>query len=277
LAAALLLTGQALAGEADAAEEAEAVAGSQIPVAGHELVWSDEFNGKELNLTKWGYRGLGKRRDGVNVKECVNLDGKGHVVLTTKKVGNDYHTAMIGTQHKFEFTYGYIEGRVKLPTQVGHWPTFWLLSPTCRVPKAEPGKDGVEVDIFEYLVKDGGAAATTIHSGEGAESRKASNYGPQMPRIPVGDTGWHTFGALWTKDKYEFFLDGRKTWETDKLISHRSEYVILSLEVWNSDWCGDPAKAKFPDHFYVDYVRVYQPKGTRNVSVPAANETKTEK
>lgn len=38
----------------------------------------------------------------INVKDTVTLDGDGHLVLTTNRVGDEYHTAMIGTHGKFE-------------------------------------------------------------------------------------------------------------------------------------------------------------------------------
>lgn len=37
------------------------------PPAGYRVIWSDEFDGDTLDLQKWDYRGLGPRRDGVNV------------------------------------------------------------------------------------------------------------------------------------------------------------------------------------------------------------------
>ena len=46
------------------------------PVDGYKLVWSDEFDGHALDLEKWVYRALGPRRDAINVKETVSLDGK---------------------------------------------------------------------------------------------------------------------------------------------------------------------------------------------------------
>jgi hypothetical protein len=51
-------------------------------------------------------------------------------------------------------------------------------------------------------------------------------------------------------------VDGKETWRTDKGVSHRPEYMILSLEV--GEWAGDISKAELPDHLYVDYVRVYK-------------------
>jgi hypothetical protein len=65
------------------------------PPANYRLVWADEFDGQALDLRKWEYRGLGPRRDAVNVKDCVALDGHGHLVLTTKRVGNEYRRTRI--------------------------------------------------------------------------------------------------------------------------------------------------------------------------------------
>jgi hypothetical protein len=57
------------------------------PSPDYSLVWSDEFDGIQLDTTKWDYRQLGPRRKAVNVKECVSLDGKGNLVLTTRRAG----------------------------------------------------------------------------------------------------------------------------------------------------------------------------------------------
>lgn len=67
------------------------------PPEGYTLEWEDQFDGLELDTTKWSHRSLGPRRDGVNVVEAVTLTGEGTLKITTSKVGNEYHTGMIGT------------------------------------------------------------------------------------------------------------------------------------------------------------------------------------
>jgi len=47
-----------------------------LPVKRYELYWSDEFEGKALDFKKWDYRGLGPRRDAINVKDTLSLDRK---------------------------------------------------------------------------------------------------------------------------------------------------------------------------------------------------------
>ena len=230
-------------------------AASALPVGKeYKLVWSDEFEGDTLDMTKWGYRGLGPRRDAINVKDTVTLDGKGHLVLTTKRSGSDYHTAMIGTQGKFETTFGYFECRVKLQEQLGHWSAFWLQSPSLGNPLGDPAKAGTEIDIFEYLRKDGDRVHHNLHWD--GYSKQHHKHAGQTVTVEGLSTGWHTVGLLWTETEYVFYIDGEETWRSSEGVSHRDEYIILSLEV--GKWALSIADAKLPDHFYVDYVRVYQ-------------------
>jgi beta-glucanase (GH16 family) len=227
-----------------------------IPVKGYKLVWSDEFNDKALDMQKWNYRQLGPRRDAVNVKETVSLNGT-NLVLTTKQSGDAYHTAMIATQGKFETTFGYFECRAKLQTQMGHWSAFWLQTPTMGKYIGYTEKSGTEIDIFEYLKKFGDGVVHNLHWDGYTKDHKHVGEKVSFPGL---SKGWHTFGLLWTEKEYAFYVDGKETWRTSEAISKRPEYIIFSLEV--GEWAGDISEATLPDNFYVDYVRVYQKTNT---------------
>ena len=41
--------------------------------------------------------------------------------------GKNYTSARINTQDKYEFTYGRVEMKAKLPNWEGMWPAFWML------------------------------------------------------------------------------------------------------------------------------------------------------
>jgi len=224
-----------------------------LPVEGYRLAWWDEFDGDILDLDKWDYRSLGPRRDAINVKETVTLDGQGHLVLTTKRAANEYHTAMIGTGGRYETAFGYFECRVKFQRQIGHWSAFWLQSPTLGNPVGDPHRAGTEIDVFEYLCNRGDKIQHTLHWDGYGEHHKSAG---KVPEIPGLMQGWHTIGLLWTPTHYVFYVDGNETWRTDKGVSHRPQYMILSLEV--GKWAGDIGKAILPDSLYVDYVRVYK-------------------
>jgi beta-glucanase (GH16 family) len=226
------------------------------PPAGYRLVWSDEFDGHALDTSKWEYRGLGPRRDGINVKECVSLDGEGHLVLETRRVGSQYHTGMVGTQGRFEYRYGYFECRVRMQSQVGHWSAFWLQSPTYGQRVGSLEESGAEIDVFEFLVNRGDRLQHTVHwDGYGKDHRSAET----LADVQGIGRGWHTVGLLWTPEEYVFSIDGRETWRTGQGVSKHNQYLILSLEV--GPWAGEIAKAKLPDRLYVDFVRVYSTAG----------------
>jgi len=226
-----------------------------IPVEGYHLAWADEFDGGDLDSEKWDYRGLGPRRDGINTKEAVSLDGKGHLVLTTTRRGDAYHTGMIGTQGKFETTYGYFEARVQLQQQIGHWSAFWLQTPTMGEKIGNPAEAGTEIDIYEYLHNFGDDVVHNLHwDGYGDDHKHAGG----RASVPGLSSGWHTFGLLWTQSAYVFYVDGNETWHTTEGISKRPEYIILSLEV--GEWAGAIENAALPDSLFVDYVRVYHTK-----------------
>ena len=226
---------------------------ADIPVDGYVLVWSDEFDGAELDAQKWRHRRPGQRRDAINVTDTVSLDGRGHLVLTTRRSGDVYETAMIGTDETFATTFGYFECRAKLQTQVGHWSAFWIQSPAIDEELGNTEVSGTEIDVYEYLRNFGDDVVHNLHWDGYGEHHKTVGGRATVPGL---SEGWHTFGVLWTEEGYIFYVDGAETWRTDQAISKRPQYMILSLEV--GPWAGDIAGAALPDSLYVDYVRVYQ-------------------
>lgn len=224
------------------------------PSDDYELVWSDEFDGETLDTAKWMYRGLGPRRKAVNVKECVALDGEGHLLLTTRRNGDRIETAMIATQGLYQPTFGYFECRVELQDQPGHWSAFWLQSPTVSK-VGDPKETGTEVDIYEYLAKQPDTLHLNLHWDGYGKDHKHTGKKVKLPNL---QEGFHTIGLEWTPEKYVFYFDGKPLWETTSGVSHRSEYIILSQEV--DDWGGDINDAELPDSSKWDYVRVYQKK-----------------
>jgi len=231
-----------------------ALPSSAAPPAGYTLEWEDNFDGLTLDETKWSHRLLGPRRDAVNVVEAVTLTGEGTLKITTSKVGDEYHTGMIGTQGKFERAFGYWEARIKLQDQEGHWSAFWVQSPTIGNPIGDTLVAGTEIDVVEYHSNWGDGLQNTLHwDGYGTDHKSAA----KSATIAGLKDGFHTFAVLWTPNEYVFYTDGIETWRTSTALSHRTQYAILSLEV--ESWAGNIANAVLPDSMEVDYVRWYAP------------------
>ncbi|MDT8303651.1 MAG: family 16 glycosylhydrolase, partial [Sedimentisphaerales bacterium] len=111
------------------------------------LAWNDEFDGRKIDTSKWEIIGDSKRRDGYWVKEDSYLDGKGNLLIRTKKDGDRYTSGAMRTRDKFEHKFGYWVCRCKFPKQVGHWPAFWLyIGSVGKV--GNEGRDGTEIDIM---------------------------------------------------------------------------------------------------------------------------------
>ena len=227
---------------------------AEAPSPDYKLVWADEFDGEQLDTTKWDHRQLGKRRLAVNTKDSVRLDGQGHLVITTSKAGDEYHTGMIGTQGKFEPVFGYFECKVKFQTQQGHWSAFWLQTPTMGKVVGDPKQSGTEIDIFEYLAREPGLLQMNLHWDGYGEHHKSAGTKVTIPSVTEG---FHTYGLLWTSKEYVFDVDGKEVWRSSAGgVSQVAEYLKLTEEI--GSWAGDIKTAALPDYFKVDYVRVYE-------------------
>lgn len=218
---------------------------------GYELVWSDEFDGDALDMTKWSHRQLNKkRRNAFNSDETVKVEN-GVLELSTILDSGVYKTSMISTYGTYEPTYGYYETKVKLQKEVGHWSAFWLQTPNVSKEEDTVRK---EIDIFEYLPNKKRRVQHALHKGVPGVNLSSKSYVTRNKRLK---DGWHIFGFLWTPDSYTFYINGVQTYEANDLgVSQNQKYLILSLEV--GPWAGNIQRADLPDSFSVDYVRVYQ-------------------
>jgi len=215
------------------------------------LVWCDEFGGKKLDESKWEIMGDWKRRDGWWVKGDAYLDGKGNLLLRTKKDGEMFTSGAVRTKGKFEHRFGYWVCRCKFPKQQGHWPAFWLhIGSVNKI--GDEGRDGTEIDIMEKPWLEDKITQNLHWDGYGKEHKHAG----KESTIPGLSEGFHTFGLHWKPDEYVFYVDGKEVWRTSAGgVSQVPQYAKLTEEI--GKWGGDITKANLPDYFVVDYVRVY--------------------
>ena len=254
-----------------------------------ELVWSDEFDGDKLDESKWDYRlcMMGKRHHawtdkGVKIENgCAVFDifeENGEIVssqlqtgynfmdepVTSTKFLNEHLQWPIGKLHKNKFThkYGYYECRCRLKKREGWWCAFWLQSPIIGA-SLDPKLTGAEVDIME-----------SFHPGKICHHNAfTGGYGLDMQCISVGGKDgvsideFHTFGVLWTPEKYVFYVDGKEDGTITENVSDIEQFILISTEVKgyrneNHRPTDEAiAAAEAGDNFLVDYVRVFDIKG----------------
>ncbi len=225
------------------------------PPAGFQgkLIWSDEFDGKEIDETKWEKVGDGKRRDAHWLKENAALDGKGNLVIRSLKKDGKYSCGGIRSRGRFLHSFGYYEIRCKLPDEVGTWAAFWLYAP-CVGKVGNGGKDGAEIDIFEGVWRDRDEVNVAVHwDGYG----KAHRSWAKNVKTPKVNEGFHTFGLHWKQEEYVFYYDGKEVARTSAGgVCQVTLYIKVTTEI--GKWAGDITKANLPDEFVVDWVRVYE-------------------
>jgi beta-glucanase (GH16 family) len=223
------------------------------PPAGQvwKLAWSDEFEGRTLDESKWNRLGDSKRRDGFWIQDDAYLSGQGTLLLRTRKDGDRYTCGAVNTRGKFEHRFGYYVARCKLPTQPGHWPAFWLMCSGVSTVGNE-GRDGTEIDVMEAPWRDGRLTVNLHWDGYGKDHKKA---GSNLKK-PEVVTGWHTYGLVWTPEEYVFYVDEHEVWRSRAGgVSQVPQFLKLTEEI--GTWGGKIQEAKLPDYFEVDFVRVY--------------------
>lgn len=223
----------------------------------YQLTWNDEFDGTELNLLKWNYRGVGTVRKLATVsKESVKLDGKGNLqIKVTKDSEGKYYVGQVSTDGLYLTKYGYFECRAKMNQSIGPHVAFWLQSNTMGIENNDPQKNGVEIDIFEYHRKKPTRVFHNLHWNGYGDAHMTVGTNIELPNIGAG---YHTFGLEWKENLYIFYVDGKETWRTSTAVSQTDQYMILTTEL--TGFGGDPELGTFPDAVEFDYVRVYKKK-----------------
>ncbi len=266
------------------------------PVSGHEpsllpdgktfrLVWQDEFDGTELDRTKWDYRlsMMGKVHPAWTDKG-VHLDGHSHAVFTmiADEDGNPVSSQLqtgynfmdqpvtrtmfgaddlqwnIGKLKKslFTHTFGYYECRCRLQQKPGWWSAFWMQSPIIGA-SLDPAESGTEIDIMESF-EPGKIVNHCLHTGGYGLDRVSVSTGKTRT---VDGTEFHRFGVLWEDTGYTFYIDGVETGHSEASVSKRPEFLLISTEVQGyRSTAHKPVQAAFDnlgDTFVVDYVRVF--------------------
>ena len=222
---------------------------------GYKLVWNDEFDGNQLDTTKWKVRGIGPRAIAYVSPHAVKVE-EGLLKLFALNENDTLFGSAVGTQGLFMARYGWYECRAQVQKSPGGvWAAFWIQS--TEIAKGEdPAKFGAEIDIMECFRKLGDDIVShNVHWAYGPNQQSTRGY--QSYLKGVGE-GFHTFALEWLPDRYIFYIDGLKFYEITKGISQIEEYLILGMEYPNNR--EEIAKSIFPDVFLVDYIRVYQKK-----------------
>lgn len=225
-----------------------------------EPTWSDEFDGDQLDTTKWNPVGLQvERHHATNLaKQAIVKDGE--LTLWTTTVDGKHYTGMISTEGKFEAAYGTWEVRAKFGDKPGTWSDAWLYHRDIALIEDDVNKAGVEVDIFEhrshnaYHLDINDIILYGLHWDGYGEKHK---YIQSVASVKPGE--FHVFKVKSTTEGFEFFIDGHSR-GIMKPSTSKPMFMILSTEVRDKFWAGDIPKEGYAPTptLVIDYVRYYK-------------------
>lgn len=245
----------------------------------YQLVWSEEFDGTTLDLTKWnietggGGWGNNEKQYYTNRSENLRLEDGSLIIEARKEVyqSNNYTSARINSRDKVAYTYGKIEARISLPPGKGTWPAFWMMG--SNITSARWPLCG-EIDIMEHVGSKPTMISHATHTTE-KNGSKGNNWYFQKTVADV-ENNYHTYAIEWEKqfnegdDCISFYIDGVKSttiWEphvnatVQQWPFKANFYVLLNLAIGgNMGGTIDDTIFNNPVIMKVDYVRIYQRK-----------------
>lgn len=226
------------------------------------LVWSDEFNNDGApDASKWGYD-LGGGGWGNSELQFYTSRSENAVVqgglLKIKMIrenysGSAYTSARLLSKGKYEFTYGKVEVKAKLPSGRGTWPAIWMLGGNIStVPWPACG----EIDIMEHVGNDQDRIYGTLHypGRSGGSADGASKI------INNVSTGFHIYALEWSATAIKIYADDQlihTVANTSSIPFNHNFFLILNIAMGGS-FGGNVDPAVNVATMEIDYVRVYQ-------------------
>jgi beta-glucanase (GH16 family) len=256
------------------------------------LVWADEFNtdGKPDSKTwnyeegfvrnhedQWYQSDNAYQKDGLLIIECRKEQQprpnpwydatSNHWSKSRKEI--KYTSACLTTRGKFDFLYGRLEVRARIPVAYGAWPAIWTLGDKMEWPSCG------EIDLMEFYRTDGKpyilanyAWGNERHYNAEWNSKKIP-YEHFLEKDPFWATRFHTWRMDWDKDTIRIYLDdellnevAQSTTINGSIGKHISpftqpHYILLNLAL-GGDNGGNIDDTAFPMRYEIDYVRVYK-------------------
>jgi beta-glucanase (GH16 family) len=242
----------------------------------YQLVWSDEFDGNEVDPAKWEFQigngcpdlcGWGNNElQYYRVENATVADGR--LTITAKEedfAGYDYTSARMRTVGLGDWTYGRIEMRARMPIGQGLWPAFWML-PTDWVYGGWAASG--EIDTVEYLGHAPDELLSAIHYGGPWPENASWASTFQLPGgAPTFHEEFHDFALEWTPNELRWYVDGSQVACQSHWYSTAAEYpapfdqdmhLLLNMAV-GGDLPGAPdPTTEFPQDYVIEHVRVLQ-------------------
>lgn len=257
----------------------------------YRLIWSDEFDSDgEINESYWNFERGFVRNEELQWYQSSNAYCQGGVLVIEARKEDlpnpmygdegrrDWRTARervtctsasINTAGKFEFTFGRLEVRARIPVVEGAWPAIWTLGAQMEWPS------NGEIDVMEFYRIDG-EPVIMANAAWGTDKRwnaRWKSVATPLSHFLEKDEDWaesfHVWRMDWDEDYIRLYLDDELLNEIPLSDTFNGEigegknpfvlpqYILLNLAVGGKNG-GPLTDESLPMRYEVDYVRVYQ-------------------
>lgn len=249
-------------------------------------VWGDEFNGDQLDFSKWekevnNYGGGNNEAQAYRneAKYCSVSNGLLHINVyrdahtTSDGKTQPYSSARIRSLKRGDWKYGRFEIYAKMPSGQGIWPAVWML-PTDS--KYGGWASGGEIDIIESRGSKVEETTGALHFGGQWPRNTYLSHRYQFPKKNAAED-FHLYTLEWSEDEIKWLVDGKlcKTRSKEEWFSEAAKknprapydqlfHLLINVAVDGNFFKGSDQRADklpvnaFPQTLLVDYVRVYQ-------------------
>ena len=214
---------------------AEVVAGydANTKATKYTYKWGDDFDTATIDSTKWRVIGGNEfAREGKNGKWSAMTDSTdyvfnrgGNFYILGHQTADTYYGGTIVTDRTMRYQYGYVEKSCIIPDGDGFWSLIWFCgetpeggakldqnyyNPEIDLNESYGAAEWTEANCHAWPTSDGDKANATHSSLSYVKNSEFLNesryYCPDNGKL--SDT-YHTYGLLWTKDKFDFIIDGK--------------------------------------------------------------------
>jgi len=216
------------------------------------------------DTTKWNiatsepYTVNGEQQKYTARPQNVFHDGQGHLVLrglhdywNSNGAVYPYTSARLQSDGKFQFSFGRIEVRAKLPAGQGSFPAILLMGTTGNWPQCG------EIGMMEQWGQDKSWLYCSTYSGASSDVKQQVPF----PNATTLSSDFHVYALEWYSDHMVFFIDdaqvARSNFAASSPFFTGTYYLILDVAIGGTMGGAIDDAGGFPMDMVLDYVRVY--------------------
>lgn len=219
---------------------------------------SDEFEGDELDSTKWHDHNpawLGRQPAFFSKRNVAVSGGKLHLMARAEQLDDlpaGFHTfTTAAVKSKVTVKYGYFEVKAR-PMKARISSGFWFYN--------ETQNEWTEIDVFEIC----GAGPECTHTHHmhvhvfrtPTEAKRGSSGAVWTAPFDLTED-YHVYGLAWDETSIRWYIDGKLVREIENTHWHQPLYMNLDAETQPS-WFGLPSANDLPATFSIEYVRAWR-------------------